>query len=193
MKSAASAPLPAPEPGAHAPLWAVLLATCGGIGRLGWAPGTAASATGLLLLAALRAGAASPPLEAVLLLVLVFAGRSAAFRAASSLGHRLTEGAAYLKRTLGQAAPSHPDPSAVVIDEVAGMWAAMLFVPLTWPSALAAFILFRLLDILKPFPVRQAERLGRGWGIMMDDLAAGAYANMGVRVLCALLPQVFCP
>lgn len=81
----------------------------------------------------------------------------------------------------------------MVIDEVAGMWAAMLFVPLTWPSALAAFILFRLLDILKPFPVRQAERLGRGWGIMMDDLAAGAYANMGVRVLCALLPQVFCP
>jgi phosphatidylglycerophosphatase A len=67
------------------------------------------------------------------------------------------------------------DPSHVVIDEVAGQAIALACAPVfSWKYALAGFILFRAFDIIKPPPVRQLERLRAGWGIMMDDVAAGA-------------------
>ena len=66
-----------------------------------------------------------------------------------------------------------PDPSRVVIDELAGMWASVSFLDKTWPWMLAAFLLFRILDVVKPWPIRQLERLHGGLGIMADDLAAG--------------------
>ena len=69
-----------------------------------------------------------------------------------------------------------PDPSRVVVDELAGMWAAVAFLDKTWPWMLAAFFAFRALDILKPWPIRRFERLPGGLGIMADDLAAGVIA-----------------
>ncbi len=68
------------------------------------------------------------------------------------------------------------DPGFVVIDEVAGQWIALLFVPPLWPNALVAFVFFRFFDILKPPPIRRLEALPEGTGIMLDDLAAGVFA-----------------
>ena len=74
------------------------------------------------------------------------------------------------------------DPQFVVIDEVAGQAITLLFSPFDWKHALIALILFRLFDITKPFPVRQLENLPEGWGIVIDDVAAGLYA-LGVASL----------
>jgi phosphatidylglycerophosphatase A len=71
----------------------------------------------------------------------------------------------------------------VVIDEVAGQWIALLFVPVAWKTLLAGFILFRGFDILKPPPVRQLERLPEGTGIVVDDVAAGLYALLVMQLL----------
>jgi len=68
------------------------------------------------------------------------------------------------------------DPGHVVIDEVAGQWFALALCPVEIRHALLAFALFRLFDIVKPWPARQLERLHGGLGIMMDDVAAGIYA-----------------
>lgn len=68
------------------------------------------------------------------------------------------------------------DPGFVVIDEVAGQWVTLALAPLDWGHALLGLGLFRLFDILKPPPARQLESLHGGTGIMLDDLAAGAYA-----------------
>ena len=68
------------------------------------------------------------------------------------------------------------DPGFVVIDEVAGQWVALMFMPPLWPNALLAVILFRFFDILKPWPIRRFEALPEGTGIMADDLVAGAFA-----------------
>jgi len=71
------------------------------------------------------------------------------------------------------------DPQFVVVDEVAGQWLALAGAPaLNWKSWLAAFLLFRLFDIWKPWPVRQLESLPGGAGIVADDLMAGAYAAL---------------
>jgi len=67
------------------------------------------------------------------------------------------------------------DPSFVVIDEVAGQLITLFLLPFSWVNALIGFILFRALDIVKPFPARQAENLHGGWGIMMDDVMSGIY------------------
>lgn len=75
------------------------------------------------------------------------------------------------------------DPSQVVIDEVAGFVLATAFVPPGPGSLAAAFFLFRLFDILKPWPAGRLERLPGARGIMADDLAAGLYANLAVQLL----------
>lgn len=74
------------------------------------------------------------------------------------------------------------DPGAIVLDEVAGQWLALALLavaldrPLRPLEAVACYVLFRLLDVTKPWPIRRLERLPRGWGIVADDLAAGAAA-----------------
>jgi phosphatidylglycerophosphatase A len=68
------------------------------------------------------------------------------------------------------------DPGHVVLDEVCGQWIALAACPIHWPHAILALLLFRLFDIIKPWPARQLERLHGGTGIMLDDVAAGAYA-----------------
>jgi phosphatidylglycerophosphatase A len=69
------------------------------------------------------------------------------------------------------------DPGGIVWDEMVGYWLTIAFLPAHWTWFLAAFVLFRIFDILKPWPIRRLERrLGGGWGIMADDLLAGVYA-----------------
>ena len=75
------------------------------------------------------------------------------------------------------------DPQFVVIDEVAGQLVALIAVPLAWKSFLAGFILFRVFDIWKPFPIRRLERLPEGTGIVVDDLGAGLYALAVMHLL----------
>ena len=79
------------------------------------------------------------------------------------------------------------DPSEVVIDEVAGFLLTMLWIPLSWGTLLAGFLLFRLFDIWKPWPANAAERLHGGLGIVLDDLVAGLYANLGLRLILVLV------
>ena len=78
------------------------------------------------------------------------------------------------------------DPGRVVIDEIVGFGVTMAALPRSVPMALAGFLVFRALDVLKPPPARQAERLEGGWGVMLDDVAAGVYGNVLLRVGLAL-------
>ena len=68
------------------------------------------------------------------------------------------------------------DPGHVVIDEVAGQWIALIYSQVNLSHLLAGFLFFRLFDIVKPWPARQLESMPAGWGIMLDDVAAGVYA-----------------
>ncbi len=74
------------------------------------------------------------------------------------------------------------DNSTIVIDEIAGYLVAMLMVPGTWLSITAAFFLFRLFDIVKPFPLRRLEEVPGGPGVMLDDIGAGVYTNVVLQV-----------
>jgi phosphatidylglycerophosphatase A len=148
------------------PLWATLVATFFGIGRLRPGPGTWGSAATVLLWAAF-AHALAPSLRtpvAIALAVLVtLIGIPAATQVARG------------SRT--------KDPQFVVIDEVAGQLVALIAVPLAWKSFLAGFILFRAFDIVKPPPVRQLEGIPEGAGIVLDDVAAGFYALGAMHLL----------
>ena len=74
------------------------------------------------------------------------------------------------------------DSSKIVIDEVAGYYLAMLALPLTWPFFLSAFFLFRILDVIKPGPIKRLQELKGGWGVVADDLAAGILTNIILRI-----------
>ncbi len=75
------------------------------------------------------------------------------------------------------------DPGIIVIDEVVGQGIALLFLPHEILYYAAAFILFRIFDIWKPFPIDQSQRLPNGWGVMTDDLLAGIYANIILQII----------
>ncbi len=75
------------------------------------------------------------------------------------------------------------DSYRVVIDEVAGMWISMLFVPVTLPYLLLGLFLFRLFDITKPLYIRKLEKLPAGTGVMMDDVLAGVYSCLLIQVV----------
>jgi phosphatidylglycerophosphatase A len=83
------------------------------------------------------------------------------------------------------------DPSEAVADETAGQCIPLFFLPLAttadwWKVAVAvfwAFILFRLMDIVKPWPARGLQRIPAGWGILIDDLVAGVYAALALQLL----------
>ena len=148
-----------PDSSVSAPAWATVIATFFGIGRMRPGPGTWASAATVLLWAALAhalAPSARAPVAIALAVVVTLIGIPAATQVAR--GSRIK------------------DPQFVVIDEVAGQLVALMAVPLAWKSFLAAFILFRVFDIVKPPPVRQLEALPEGAGIVLDDVAAGLYA-----------------
>ena len=141
--------------------WAFAVATLFGVGQLRPGPGTWASAAAVLVWMVWVW--LTHPTPRVLLLALlggialaVLSGIPAATKVERESGRH--------------------DPGFVVIDEVAGQWTALLFAPTGWRFALLAFVLFRVMDITKPFPVRRLERLPLGWGIVFDDVAAGLYA-----------------
>jgi phosphatidylglycerophosphatase A len=77
-----------------------------------------------------------------------------------------------------------------VIDEVVGMLVSLLWLPSSWTVVVAAFVAFRVFDILKPWPANRLERLHGGWGIMADDVMAGVYANLLVQLLVWWRPEL---
>lgn len=83
------------------------------------------------------------------------------------------------------------DPGYVVIDEIAGFFVTVCFLPQSMLMGIVAFFIFRVLDIIKPPPARQAEDLPGGWGIVMDDVFAGIYGNLILRGLLMLWPTIF--
>lgn len=83
------------------------------------------------------------------------------------------------------------DPPEVVIDETAGYLLACSFAPLSWKTAVLAFVLFRVLDACKPATVQRLERLPGGWGVMADDLGAGAAAGVVVWLAWGLLADAW--
>lgn len=78
------------------------------------------------------------------------------------------------------------DSSKVVLDEVAGMFVALLFIPVSVVNVLIAIVLFRFFDILKPLMIRRLEKLPGGWGVMGDDVLAGIYSNIVLQLFLLL-------
>lgn len=137
------------------------MASVGGVGAAPWAPGTAGSLVGVVV--GWWAGRAlAPPWYLAATVALFALGVAVSGRAERIAGRK--------------------DPSVVVIDEVVGMLVALFALPLRVVDVLIAFLCFRILDITKPFPLRRLEAQPGGWGIMLDDLVAGVYANVLVRV-----------
>ncbi len=143
---------------------ALFIATAGYVGLAPVAPGTWGSAVGvgLLLLVRMTGGAVA---EALLLGVVLVVGVWSSTMAERRYGRR--------------------DPGAIVIDEIAGMLIALFWLPVAWPGLVAGFLAFRIFDIVKPFPARAAERLPAGWGVMADDVVAGLYAYVTLRLVVA--------
>ncbi len=79
------------------------------------------------------------------------------------------------------------DPQQVVLDEMMGYWIGILFIPFSFTGAAAAFLLFRLFDIIKPFPARNVESLKGGLGIMLDDYVAGIYTCICMNLFVYLM------
>jgi len=150
-----------------APLWATMVATFFGAGRLKPGPGTWGSLATVVVWAGAShflPGSWVIPVNVALVLLAVAAGIPAATLVARASGLK--------------------DPQFVVIDETAGQLITLIGAPLAWKSFLAGFILFRAFDIVKPPPVRQLEGLPEGTGIVVDDVAAGLY---GLAVMQLLL------
>ena len=141
--------------------WAWAVGTFFGIGLIGGGPGTWASLTAAVIwfFAAREAHLSSAELAL---------GTAVAALGATLIG---IPAGSIVERESGREDPGH-----VVIDEVAGQWIALAACPVEIRHLLLAFGLFRLFDIVKPWPARQLERLHGGLGIMMDDVAAGIYA-----------------
>ncbi len=80
------------------------------------------------------------------------------------------------------------DPAPVVIDEVAGIFVTLFLIPVSWTSIISGFVLFRILDILKPFPAGLIDKKVKGGtGIVLDDVMAGIYANVCLRIILILI------
>jgi phosphatidylglycerophosphatase A len=75
------------------------------------------------------------------------------------------------------------DPGLVVVDEMVGQWLAVVILPHTFVTLLIGFILFRVFDIYKPYPINKSQELKAGWGIMIDDVLAGIYANIVLQLI----------
>ncbi len=149
-----------------APFWATVVATFFGMGRIKPGPGTWGSLAAVILwaVASLRIPVASRVWATIVAAAVVtLIGIPAATRVARASGLK--------------------DPQFIVIDEVAGQLVTLIGVPLGWKTFLAGFILFRVFDIWKPFPIRRLERLPEGTGIVVDDLGAGLYALAIVHLL----------
>ena len=144
---------------------ALILASGFGSGYSPIAPGTAGSLLALVI------WWLAPPffwVSALFLALSLFLGVWSATQAEKKWGH---------------------DNGKIVIDEVAGMWISLLFLPKTWVVFLIAFFMFRAMDIIKPLGARQIQKLPGGWGVVADDVLAGIYTN----VLGQIVIMIFWP
>jgi phosphatidylglycerophosphatase A len=142
---------------------ALACATVLGVGYIPVAPGTFGSAAGLLVWRVLPA---TPVVQAAVIVGLFALGSWS-----GSVAER------HFART---------DPGQVVIDEVMGMLITLFLNPVGWIGALGGFLLFRVADVIKPYPANRLERLPGGVGVMADDAMAAVYANIALRVVLAL-------
>jgi len=146
---------------------ALAVATVGGVGYAPFAPGTFGSAAGLLVWWLLGPSLA---VQALAIVVIFAAG---VWSGSVCEGHFCTT-----------------DPGHVVIDEVAGMLITLFLNPVGWGGAVLAFLLFRLADVVKPYPANRFEQLHGGLGVMADDCMAAIYANLALRALLAIADRV---
>ena len=146
---------------------AVFIATFGYVGFFPIAPGTAGSLAALALYALVR-WAETPALELVTIIAVFAIGIWASTRTERALARK--------------------DPGPVVIDEVLGMLITLAFLPLSTWGIVAGFLIFRLLDVIKPFPAGRLEHLPSGLGIMADDAMAGVYAHLVLRIAAMIAP-----
>lgn len=141
------------------------VATFFGLGLFPVAPGTLTSLTVVLIYRYWLQGLGGPYLLLILLALLVVGTPAASFYSSE------------LKR---------PDPGCIVVDEAAGQLLVLAFVPPEWILLAAGFLVFRALDILKPFPIRTAEKLPGGWGIMADDIVAALMSKAALHLFIFL-------
>jgi phosphatidylglycerophosphatase A len=144
---------------------ALILSSCFGIGLIPVAQGTFGTLAGIPLAMALAH--VGPMAAAYLLFFFVLLAIWASDRSARAL--------------------EKDDPAEVVIDETAGLLLTLFLLPATGFNLCLGFILFRLFDILKPFPIRRLEKVEGGAGIVLDDLLAGVYANVCIRVVTLII------
>lgn len=139
-----------------------LIATAGGIGYIEKGAGTVAAAAYCLICYFIPAIDHAYLWQVLLIILVTATGVYSAGKVENVWGH---------------------DSNKVVIDEVAGMMLTMLFVPFTWKYLLTGLILFRFFDIAKPLFIRKAELLPGGFGVMADDILAGAYARIILSIV----------
>jgi phosphatidylglycerophosphatase A len=149
---------------------AVVIATVGGLGYFPIASGTVGSAAGVAVYFATRSF--GWPAQLALIAIVSLVGIWASSLAAVHFNRE--------------------DPGAVVVDEVAGQLVTLFLVGgaagVTWRGAFIGFLIFRVLDVIKPYPANRFERLHGGLGIMADDLMAGVYGNLLMVAIVYLLP-----
>jgi phosphatidylglycerophosphatase A len=148
---------------------AILVCSFGYIGFFPFAPGTVGSAAGLVVYVACQ-WLHIPHFELPLIIVL--------FGLGVALGGTV-------ERALGGI-----DPGPVVIDEVMGMLITLFLVPVNWIGMLTGFVLFRALDVLKPYPAKRLEHLPGGLGMMSDDAMAAVYANLALHSVYLIAPHM---
>ncbi len=147
---------------------AVAVATFGYVGFFPIAPGTAGSLAALALYALVR-WVGLPAFDVAMVVAVLAAGVWSA---------SLTE------RALDQ-----KDPGPIVIDEVLGMLITLMWLPLSLGGVVAGFVLFRIFDIVKPYPAARMESLKGGMGVMLDDAVAGVYGHLALRGLLLVAPS----
>jgi phosphatidylglycerophosphatase A len=147
---------------------AKFIATAAYVGFVPVAPGTFGSMAGLLVYGAVRLNG-SATVEAAAIVLALLAGLWSA---------------GVVERLLGK------DPGPVVIDEVLGMLVTLAFLDVNPIGAVVGFFVFRVLDVVKPFPAGRLEHLHGGAGIMLDDAMAAVYSNLIMRGLIGVLPGV---
>jgi phosphatidylglycerophosphatase A len=145
----------------------LFIATCGYLGYVPVAPGTFGSAAGLLVFAAVR-WSGSPILELAVIVLLFAVGVWSSNVAEKHFGG--------------------VDPAPVILDEVLGMLITLAFIPVNITGAIVGFLLFRLFDVVKPWPANRLESLHGGLGIMADDAMAAVYGNVVMRLLIVIVP-----
>jgi len=146
---------------------AVFLATCGYVGYAPVAPGTFGSAAGLAIFALVRASG-STYVELATIVVLFAVGVWSGTEAEHHFGG--------------------VDPGPIVLDEVVGMLITLALLPVNPMGAFVGFIVFRALDVVKPWPSGRFERIPGGLGVMADDGMAAVYGNVVMRIALALAP-----